>query len=213
MNTKDQQPLENVDEINLAGTHLLDLINDILDVSKIESDEVKLSLGDVVLSQVMLESLQLISPLAQKRSIKIITKIHGKRVTSYNSVPDVIFRADAVHFKQVLLNLLSNAVKYNHDNGTITINCEESFDKQLLRISITDTGKGLSQQQQAKLFTPFERLDAEITNIEGTGIGLLITKKLIKEMNGKIGIDSIVNEGSTFWIELPYNKEQMNTQG
>lgn len=211
-NLTDEQ-LENVDEINLAGTHLLELVNDILDLSKVESDEIKLSLEDVVLSQLIFESLSLILPLAKKRAIQIITMSNGKTVTSYDNAPDIIFQADAIRFKQVLLNLLSNAVKYNHDNGTITINCEESFDKQFLRISITDTGKGLSKEQQEKLFVPFERLDAEITNIEGTGIGLIITKKLIKKMNGKIGIDSIVNKGSTFWIEIPYNRDQINTQG
>ena len=130
-------------------------------------------------------------PLADARHLTLIDNISGK---------GYLLQVDFTRLKQVMLNLLSNAVKYNADNGTITLDCTE-IDKQRLRISITDTGKGLTNEDMAKLFTSFERLDAKL-NVEGTGIGLVITKNLVELMGGSIGMESALGEGSTFWIEL-----------
>jgi len=114
-------------------------------------------------------------------------------------------RADYARLKQVLLNLLSNAVKYNREKGLITLDCEIT-DMQRLRICVTDTGEGVSVEDITKLFSPFERLDAG-SDIEGTGMGLVITKFLVELMGGVIGIESKKDEGSTFWIELPLSNE------
>ena len=200
------QELENITEINKAGAHLLELINDILDLSKIESGQMDLFTEDIILSKIVFECLSLITPLAEKRDISIKTISNGKEVTLSELPPNIVFKADNLRFKQILINLLSNAVKYNKEKGCIIINCDESVDNKLLHISITDTGKGLTKEQQEKLFRPFERLDAQSTNIEGIGLGLVITKKIIEQMGGNIGVKSTLNEGCTFWIELPYLK-------
>ena len=113
---------------------------------------------------------------------------------------------DRIRFKQVLLNLLSNAVKYNHEGGEIKVAYSEVSSpngNKKIRIEVTDTGLGLSEENQSQLFTAFNRLDAENTNIEGTGIGLVITRNIVEMMNGNIGVDSVKGKGSTFWIEFP----------
>jgi signal transduction histidine kinase len=185
---------------------LLSLINEILDLSKIESGHINLSLEEVCLKDALFESIQLITPLSEKRAINIQIKINGMSVKSDEQYSQIEITVDKTRLKQILLNLLSNAVKYNNDNGSITINCDESFDEQILRLRITNTGMGLSKEQQKSIFKPFERLGAEQTLIEGTGIGLLITKKIIEQMGGRIGVESKLNESCTFWIEFPYDK-------
>jgi PAS domain S-box-containing protein len=198
---------DNVDEIVKAGDHLLELINEVLDLSRIESGNIDLVLENVVISDVMNEALQLISPLAQKRGIEISALRNDIGI----SLDEITLHAgtvwaDRTRLRQVLVNLLSNAVKYNSDNGRITIACdypENSSGNQVARISISDTGAGLSQEQQANLFQSFDRLGAEHSGIEGTGIGLVITKNIMELMRGNIGLDSSPGKGSTFWIELP----------
>lgn len=183
---------ENVIEILEAGNHLLTLINEILDLAKIESGNLKINIETVPLSEPLAKSLKLIKSQAAEKKLTIINNI---------SPNDYIVQADNTRLKQVLLNLLTNAVKYNTHQGSITLD-SEVMDNQRLRICVTDTGKGLTKAEIAKLFTAFERLDA-VDNVEGTGIGLVISKHLIELMDGSIGIKSIVGQGSTFWIELP----------
>lgn len=194
---------ENVTEIAVAGRHLLSLINEVLDLSKIEAGQINLSIESVNIGDVVTESLQLIEPLAQKRGITISINNASKNVSldelsnQYNSV-----MADEIRLKQAIINLLSNAVKYNIEHGQIEISC--CLEKNgMLRLSVTDTGIGLSKEQQAQLFTAFNRLGAEQTETEGAGIGLVITRQVVELMGGNIGVESEPGKGSCFWIEFP----------
>lgn len=184
----------NVKEILDAGIHLLSLINDVLDLAKIESGKLEVSIEKVNIDEVLLSSLTLIQTHAAERQIEIIDNLSDKGYS---------VEADFTRLKQVLLNLLSNAVKYNRESGKITISSKIA-DNQRIRISVTDTGEGLTDTEITKLFTPFERID-EFTNVEGTGIGLVITKHLVELMGGAIGVSSCKGKGSTFWIELVNN--------
>ena len=181
----------NVQEILEAGNHLLSLINDVLDLAKIESGQVEMHMQDVNVSDVLHQSINLIKPQAETRRLEIVDNISAKGYIAY---------ADDTRLKQVLVNLLTNAVKYNSLNGRIDLD-SEVLDHQTLRISISDSGNGLSEEDINKLFIPFERLDT-VNNVEGTGIGLVITKHLIENMGGSIGVDSKQSKGSTFWIQL-----------
>ena len=194
---------DNVNEIIRAGNHLLELINEVLDLSKIESGNVDLSLEAVVVSEVMEECLSLIMPLADERGIEIRLMCNEENL-SFAEMCEKQFgvRADRIRLKQVLFNLLSNAVKYNKQNGKIIIVCEE-LDNNYVRICIQDTGIGIAEDKKLHLFKAFDRLGAEQTEVEGTGIGLVITRNIIEIMDGRIGMESQVGEGSTFWIELP----------
>ncbi len=198
---KSQQ--ENVDEIVKASNHLLELINEVLDLARIESGRIDLSIEAIILSEVLAESLQLITPLAQRRGIEIILTQNGDDITFDQFLRDqTVVLVDRIRLKQVLLNLLSNAIKYNSENGELIIDCNNIDDNQI-RIGITDTGDGLTGEQQAQLFKPFSRVGKDQSNVEGVGIGLVITKDLVELMGGTIGMDSQPGVGSTFWVELP----------
>jgi signal transduction histidine kinase/CheY-like chemotaxis protein/ABC-type amino acid transport substrate-binding protein len=184
-----------VSEILKAGNHLLGLINEVLDLSSVESGQLFLSLENVNVNEVMQETLLLIAPLAQQRNIQIENRVLD--------IPNPIFiLADRTKLKQVLLNLISNAVKYNCDNGSVILDCEQGSKKRV-QIKISDTGKGISKEQQVYIFKPFNRLDAKNSDIEGTGIGLTITKRLLETMDGSITLESELGQGSGFTIELP----------
>lgn len=184
---------DSVGEILTAGHHLLDLINEVLDLAKIEADNLNIKLEKIDLGKALKNCITLVQPLTFKNNIQIIDN-----TTHWH--PIVV--ADSLLFKQVLLNLISNAIKYNKTDGSVTISCETTAARRL-RINVSDTGKGLSAAQLAKLFQPFERLNAKNSNIEGTGIGLVISKKLVEAMKGRIGADSEPGIGSCFWIEIP----------
>jgi signal transduction histidine kinase/ActR/RegA family two-component response regulator len=184
--------IERLQQIIKAGWYLLELINEILDLAVIESGRLSLSREPVSLIEVMCESRAMVEPQAQQRGIQL------------NFLPfdhAWFANADRTRVKQVLINLLSNAIKYNREHGTVEVKCMASS-PELIRISIKDSGVGLSPESLAQLFQPFNRLGQEAGDEEGTGIGLVVTKQLVELMGGVIGVESTVGVGSEFWIEL-----------
>ncbi|MDH5728080.1 MAG: PAS domain S-box protein [Gammaproteobacteria bacterium] len=193
MEFRDHRTLDNVEEILKAGQHLLRLINEILDLSKIEAGKLNLNMERISLQAVVKESVGLSKSLLLERNI-----------TLHNELPrdmDFLIHADSVRFKQVILNLLSNAIKYNRENGQIFIRYSKP-NPQRIRLEIADTGIGIASKQQLRLFSPFERGGAEKTDIQGTGIGLVISKRLLEMMDGIIGVESELSKGSQFWLEV-----------
>lgn len=183
----------NAGKIYNAGQHLLTLIDEILDLSRIEAGRVDMSIESLPLESVIRDSLILVSGMAASRGVRI--------EFDPDTCCGIFVEADAIRLKQVFLNLLSNAVKYNCDNGRVIIACEQSNDG-IVSISISDTGPGISSDRLGELFKPFDRLGAEFTNVEGTGIGLVITRKLVRLMQGELKVDSIPGQGSSFTIVL-----------
>ena len=181
-----------IDQILKAGWYLLELINEILDLALIESGKLTLSPEPIALVEVMLECRAMIEPQAQKRGI-------GMAFPRFE-VPCYV-EADRTRIKQVLINLLFNAIKYNVPGGSVAVECSLSG-PDTIRISVRNTGPGLTPEQLGQLFQPFNRLGQESGAEEGTGIGLVVTKRLIELMGGTIGADSTVGVGSVFWIEL-----------
>jgi len=182
----------NLDQILKAGWYLLELINEILDLALIESGKVTLSREPVSLVEVMLECRAMIEPQAQKRGIRMAFPRF--------EIPYFV-KADRTRVKQVLINLLFNAIKYNKAGGSVTVECSLS-PPDSIRISIRDTGAGLAPEQVGQLFQPFNRLGKEASAEEGTGIGLVVTKRLVELMGGAIGAESTLGTGTVFWIEL-----------
>lgn len=186
--------LENVEHITKAGWHLLELVNEVLDLARIESGRMRFNLSDVLLSEVAGDCLDLILPMSIERGIRIDDQITSCRAH--------FVRADRIRLKQVLLNFLSNAVKYNHEGGLVTMACEQ-LPEQRLRVSISDTGPGIPEVEMDQLFVPFNRLGADKTETQGAGIGLSVSKRLVELMGGVVGVKSVVGEGTTFWMDLP----------
>jgi signal transduction histidine kinase/CheY-like chemotaxis protein len=187
---------KHIEHIHKAGSHLLALVDDVLDLARIESGNFTIVVKPVKLQKVMEECYSLIKPIAQDARVSLL----------FNTHVDYIVQANHISLKQALLNLFSNAVKYNQQQGTITVSYEVKNNKRL-RINIIDTGKGLNTKQQKQLFEPFERMGAEFSNVKGTGIGLTITRQLINIMGGSVGVKSTVGKGSNFWIELLLSDE------
>ena len=180
-----------------AGKHLLTLINEVLDLAKVEAGALSLSLETVALADVFLECRALVEPLAQKRGIAL----------RFPDQPEQHVLADRTRLKQVLVNLLSNAIKYNREHGAVTLECQ-SLRAGRVRICVRDTGAGLNQAQLEAIFQSFNRLGREGSNEEGTGLGLALSKRLVEAMQAEIGVDSMVGVGSTFWIEFALREGQ-----
>jgi len=194
----DRDKRESVAQILKAGQHLLGLINEVLEISRIEAGRLSISPEAVLISSAVQETLDLLTPMASRRNIMVREEISRDRRRHV--------LADQQRLKQVLLNVITNAIKYNGDAGTVTISAEE-VEGNRLRVKVRDTGPGIKPGSETKLFTPFERLGAEQTGVEGTGLGLALSKRLLEVMGGSIGVENNPDRGATFWLELPLVKD------
>ena len=187
-----------------AGNHLLSLIDEVLDISRIESGRLSISTEEIALTPLIEDALRMVRPMAEERGVVCI------------SAPELAnlghARADLQRTKQILINLLSNAVKYNSENGYVRVSGLVGAD-QRVRISVSDTGHGIPREYLESIFTPFERAGAERTDIQGTGLGLAVSKALVEAMGGAMGVESVLGEGSTFWFELPMAVPREGTPG
>ena len=188
------QQADAVDHILRAGRHLLDLIDEVLDIARIESGYLELTLAPVVVAEIVSEALELTNPMAARAEVVIrslVDQRDGQVVT-----------ADRQRLMQVLLNLLSNAVKYNKPGGRVDVTCQQG-PRGRLRLAVADTGRGIRPEDFDRLFVPFDRLGLEQTGIEGTGVGLALSQHLCERMGGQLSVESVIDAGSTFVVELP----------
>jgi signal transduction histidine kinase/CheY-like chemotaxis protein len=189
----DPRQCEAVQQILKAGRHLLELINEVLDISRIESGTMSMSLEPVHLGSVLADALSLIRPLADEAKVRLTAVPPGHA--------DLHVLADQQRLKQVLINLLSNAVKYNRSGGQVSVHCTALAERRI-EVAVADTGRGMSAEQLKRLFEPFDRLGAEGTDIEGTGLGLSLSNGLMQAMGGAIKAESQPGTGSTIRIQL-----------
>ena len=185
-----------VGSIVRAGWHLLGLVNEVLDLARIEAGRIELSLDGVSIDDLVDECRGEIAAVAAKREIKVMAETVGA----------VYARADRMRLRQVLLNLLSNAVKYNRDGGEVRVSARVKGT--VVRIAVSDTGQGIAADRMGDLFQPFKRLGAERSKVEGFGLGLSITRRLVELMDGRMGVESEPGRGSTFWFELPLEQPE-----
>jgi CheY-like chemotaxis protein/two-component sensor histidine kinase len=185
---------QHLEQILKGGEHLLELINEVLDLSRIEAGRLQLSLEPIRVRHLCAEVRDLIQPLADQRGISLGAPC--------STEPDLFVLADNQRLKQVLLNLLSNAVKYNRERGSVTLTWEELPPGRVC-LAVHDTGPGLPPEKRERLFHPFDRLGAEATAVEGTGLGLVLCKRLTEAMGGTLRFISTAGEGTTFFVELP----------
>jgi PAS domain S-box-containing protein len=195
-----------VNHILTSGKHLLDLIDDVLDISRIESGKITLVPEPILVGGIITEIMDSVMPLAHARELKLILE--------NSPVNQLCVMSDKKLLKQVLINLLNNAVKYNLPGGSVFIKTTtlplDDGGIAAVRISVTDTGLGIHPDNIPKIFIPFERVGAEKTQIEGTGLGLAVVKKNMDALKGAVGVESTVGEGSTFWIDLPATEKTVN---
>jgi PAS domain S-box-containing protein len=183
----------NISEIRQAGQHLLQLVGDVLDLAKIEAGRLSLSIEQVAPVRLVEECFALLQAQAEARSVKLSLNTGG--------LANQPVRADRIRLKQVLLNLIGNAIKYNRDHGQVKVTCT-TLDSDYLRIAVRDTGRGIPEHRHKEMFQPFNRLGAENSGVEGSGVGLVITKQLMQQMGGKLGFSSTPGEGSCFWVDM-----------
>ena len=190
----DEQDAHGVQHILKGGRHLLGMVDEVLDLARVEAGELGLKLAAVSLDRLLPECAGLVARMAQARGITCnVTVTPASRVSVW---------ADEQRLRQVLLNLLSNAIKYNHEGGQVSLSCQQTRDGRL-RLHVKDTGPGITTEGLARLFVPFERLGQELGKVEGTGLGLVVSKQLMEAMGGGLHVKSQLGKGSTFWIELP----------
>lgn len=192
----DKEHLDYTSEIETAGEHLLNLINELLDLGRIEAGRLAICLQNIRATPIIREALNIIHPLTQERKIRLDLRCPN----------DLTLVADSTRFRQVMVNLLTNATKYNRDGGEIIVDVEVDKNNGQACIRVTDTGPGIPKDQMNRLFIPFERLNAGNTGVDGSGIGLALSKQLTELMGGTIGADSETGKGSVFWIKLPLSE-------
>ncbi len=202
MDARTPDDAESVDQITRAGKHLLGMINEVLDMARVEAGKLPIPLEPINVREALEETLALAKPLAAGRRVRI-EPLAG----TFECNREVL--SSARRFKQVILNLLSNAVKFNRAGGTVSVSCEEAGD--CLRIHVADTGRGISAENLAKLFVPFERLDVGDLATEGAGLGLALSKHLAEAMGGRLGVESVLGKGTDFWVDLPLAPEKPET--
>jgi CheY-like chemotaxis protein len=191
MELESPEELEMIGYIVRSGGYLLELINEVLDISRVESGSIAVSLELVPVTALVGECIEMVAGECAAAQVEIIDEC--------DAAP--LVRADRQLLKQVLLNLLTNAIKYNRAGGTVTLSSREESGR--VRLSVTDTGPGIAPELHERLFAPFDRLDADARGIEGTGLGLALSKGLMEAIGGSIGVDSTTGAGATFWLELP----------
>lgn len=192
-----------VHEIKHAGDHLLALVNDILDLARIESGKLDVQIESFAPAEILAACRTQHVRVAERRHIRLALQ---DECTACHVI------ADRRRLLQILNNLISNAIKYNQENGQVTVSCRPVSEERI-RLAVTDTGPGIPADKQTLLFQPFNRLGAEGGPIEGTGIGLVITRRLVEQMGGTLGLDSQVGRGSTFWVELPASQARQRPSG
>ena len=194
---------ENVGQIRKGGQHLLMLINEVLEIARVETGELRLSLEPVAVGRVAREALALIQPLADQAGVRLTRR----PAPAGRDAADTVVLADPQRLKQILLNLLGNAVKYNKPGGAVEVGWGAGADG-VVRLAVTDTGVGIAANLLPRLFTPFDRLGAEASGVEGSGLGLALSKRLAEAMTGTLGVTSVEGRGSTFWVDLPAAAEE-----
>ena len=198
----DEQRMK-VEHVLKAGQHLLALIDELLDISRVEAGTMDISPEPIQVGGLLRDALTLAGPQAAEREVSVSVELDACR--------DGYVMADPQRLRQVVLNLLSNAIKYNREGGDVKVRCEETVDR-TLRIHVSDTGPGLTDEQLSRLFVPFDRLGAEETSIKGTGLGLVLSQRLIELMGGRLQADSELGAGSTFTIELGLTEARRVTE-
>ncbi len=205
MGDLDEKQIKSVNHILNSGQHLLNLINEVLEITRIEAGKISISLEPVNIINVFRDVIETLTPAANARNIQLINVLDGKE--------SFFIKADKQRVKQVIINLVNNAIKYNRTGGWVKLSAVELLvnENAFIKICIADNGPGIDSIHLKKLFTPFERIGAENSAVEGTGLGLAVVQQYTALMGGICGVESIPDEGSVFWIELPKSNSLLDT--